>query len=77
MKNFHIGKKIQNVKDAKGISTSEFARQLSFTRDAVYKIFKQESIKSDRIFKISLILNHDFFAYFSEQLVPKRRVNKQ
>ncbi len=65
----HIGEKIRKVFEGqqkkKGLTVVEFAKQLSTGRQNIYRIFERKSIDTDQLRKISRILQHDFFQYFS------------
>ncbi|WP_298455850.1 XRE family transcriptional regulator [uncultured Prevotella sp.] len=45
-----------------------FAGQLECSRTNIYKIFKKNSIDTDELMKISLILDYDFFKIYSDKL---------
>lgn len=64
----HIGSIIKKRFDEQGESVSWFAKQLCCDRTNVYSIFKRESIDTALLVKISVILNHDFFKYYSKDV---------
>ena len=64
----HIGSIIKKRFDEQGLSVSWFAKQLCCDRTNVYSIFKRESIDTALLVKISLILKHDFFKYYSNDI---------
>ncbi len=64
----HIGSIIKDKFDEMGLSVSWFSKQLCCDRTNVYSIFKRESIDTALLVKISSILNHDFFKYYSNDL---------
>ena len=64
----HIGSIIKKRFDEQGLSVSGFAKQLCCDRTNVYSIFKRESIDTALLVKISLILKHDFFKYYSNDI---------
>lgn len=64
----HIGNIIKKQFDNQGCSVSWFAKQLCCDRTNIYSIFKRESIDTALLEKISIILNHDFFKYYSEDI---------
>lgn len=68
MSKVHIGKKIKEVVEKSHYSVSEFAKLINLTRDGAYKVFGKEIIDTDQLNKISRVLNHDFFKYFSQEL---------
>lgn len=64
----HIGKTIKKIFDEQGFSASWLAKQLCCDRTNIYSIFKRESIDTILLSKISVILKHDFFKYYSEDI---------
>ena len=64
----HVGSIIKKKFDELGLSVSWFAKELCCDRTNVYSIFKRESIDTSLLVKISTILNHDFFRYYSRDL---------
>lgn len=64
----HVGSIIKKKFDELGLSVSWFAKELCCDRTNVYSIFKRESIDTSLLVKISTILNHDFFSYYSRDL---------
>jgi len=65
MAHIHIGKKIREVLDKSHLSITEFASNINRTRDVAYKIFAKDHIDTELLQKISKVLNHDFFSYFT------------
>ena len=68
MAKVHIGKKIKEVLGESKFTVVEFAEKISRTRDVVYKIFAKENIDTGLLQKISQVLEHDFFSYYSHEL---------
>lgn len=64
----HIGNIIKKQFDAQGCTVSWLAKQLCCDRTNIYSIFKRESIDTALLEKISIILNHDFFKYYSRDI---------
>lgn len=64
----HIGKVIEKVLRDQGKTVTWFARSLYCDRTNVYKIFQRESVNSEMLYRISKILSHDFFKYYSKEL---------
>jgi hypothetical protein len=64
----HIGKLIGKVLKEHGIQKSEFARRINKTRQNIDDIFKRESIDTELLYNISLVLKHDFFQHYSSEL---------
>jgi len=69
MAKVHIGKKIKEVVEKSHYSVVEFAKLINLTRDGAYKVFAKEIIDTEQLNKISRVLNHDFFKYFSQDLL--------
>ena len=67
-KMIHIGKIIEEEFYKQGRSVTWFADKLCCERTNIYNIFKRESIDSALLFKISQILGHNFFAYYTREL---------
>lgn len=64
----HIGKVIEKVLRDQGKTVTWFARSLYCDRTNVHKIFQRESVDSEMLYRISKILSHDFFKYYSKEL---------
>lgn len=64
----HIGNIIKEKFDEQGLSVSWFAKELCCDRTNIYSIFKRESIDTSLLVKISTILKHDFFKYYSKDI---------
>lgn len=60
----HIGKKIKEVVNAKEISVALFAKKINKSRTVVYNIFERDSIDSLLLYKISEVLDFNFFALY-------------
>jgi len=58
-------------------SISWFARKLACDRTNVYRMFQRESIDTGVLARISLILNHDFFADYSAYIAARQLSNNQ
>lgn len=63
----HIGNKIKEVVDEKGVSVVQFAKNINKSRTVVYNIFNRESIDSKLLFIISKELNFNFFNLYSPE----------
>jgi hypothetical protein len=64
----HIGKKIKEVLAQSPMSVKDFASKINRTRAVVYDIFKRSTIDTGLLEKISKVLNHDFFALYSQEI---------
>lgn len=63
----HIGLIVKEVfeNQPRYCTVSWLARQLHCGRANVYNIFERQSIDTDLLMRLSIILKHDFFKYFS------------
>ena len=62
----HIGHLIKEELHNQGRTITWLAKQLECSRQNAYKILNRNWIYTDLLLKISIILDHDFFKYFSE-----------
>jgi hypothetical protein len=79
----HIGNTIKEVFESSGIKPGIFCKQINTGRRNLYSIFNRKDISAELLFKISIILKHDFFAYYQKTLnkemilsVAKKEVSK-
>jgi len=61
----HIGNKIRQVADQKGIKIAELGRRINTARQNVYKIIGKKTIDTGLLLKISKVLEFDFFQYYT------------
>ena len=68
MKNIHIGSVIKQKVTENSMTAKEFANKINCERSSVYHIFKQKSIDTEKLLKISAVLNYDFISeiYFKQ-----------
>lgn len=64
----YIGTKIKRVLFLREKSVIWLAEQLQCSRNNVYKIFNKQSIDCGLLFRISKILDYDFFMLYCEEL---------
>ena len=64
----HIGNLIQNELRRQERGVSWFARKLSCDRSNVYRIFRKQSIDTELLTRISLLLECDFFSVLSDEV---------
>ena len=67
----HIGQIIRQELEDQGRSVVWLAKQMSYSRTNIYKIFDRPSIDADVLLRISLVLGVDFFKYYSAELKTK------
>ena len=60
MKNIHVGSIIKQKVMESSMTIKEFADRINCERTTVYYIFKQKSIDTEKLMKISEVLNYDF-----------------
>lgn len=60
MKDFHIGKMIQDELSRQGRTVVWLAKAIYCEKSNVYKLFKRKSIDFEQLLKISEVLNHNF-----------------
>ena len=63
-----IGKLIREELQAQERSVSWFARKLHLDRSNVYRLFQRNSIDTDLLSRISIILGKNFFELLSENI---------
>lgn len=61
----HIGQLIEAELHRQERSVAWFAKKLYCDRTNVYHIFKRQSLDTELLLRISLLLDHDFFRYYS------------
>lgn len=61
----HIGQLIEEELHRQERSVTWFAKRLYCDRTNVYNIFKRQSLDTDLLLRISIILDHDFFQIYS------------
>lgn len=70
----HMGELIRKHLEQKGIAGSWLAERLGIHRTSVYKMLRRPSIDTDTLYKISILLNYNFFetltAYFIKNDKP-------
>ena len=68
----HIGQLIEQELRRQRRSVSWFARELYCDRTNVYKLFRKESIDTLLLYRISMVLSHDFFKYYTDEFSGTR-----
>ena len=73
----HIGKKIKQVFDKKGMTVSEFGRRINKSRENVYDIFRRATIDTGLLENISKVLEYDFFQYYTSLQKQIRKLQEE
>ncbi|MDR1672168.1 MAG: helix-turn-helix transcriptional regulator [Bacteroidales bacterium] len=68
MEEIHIGELIRRKMKEERYTAAWLAKQLECDPSNIYKIFKNYRIDTDSLLKISRLLHHDFFSYYSSLL---------
>lgn len=63
----HFGKILERTLREQGRTVTWFADRLCCTRPNIYKLFRKESADTALVYRISRILQHDFFKELSEE----------
>lgn len=71
----HLGEAIKEELDKQERSVTWFAKQLSCDRSNIYRIFQKESVDTNLLARISVILQYDFFSDLSYDV--KMRISQQ
>lgn len=64
----HIGRLIRAELTRQERTVAWFALKINCDRTNVYKIFQRTNLDTELLFRISLVLNYDFFAVLSRCL---------
>jgi len=72
----HVGCLIKEELQRQGRSITWLANSLGYSRQNMYKIFDRKWIYTDLLYKISQIMDYDFFKCFSDSLKKEKGVNK-
>ena len=64
----HIGKIIEDELRRQERTVTWLSRKIHCDRRNIYDIFSRTSIDTDLLFKLSIALDRDFFAYYSTNL---------
>ena len=69
----HIGHLIHEQLKADERSVSWLAREIHCTRNHVYKIFKKPSLDGDLLLRISIVMQFNFFQYYTAELSKRMK----
>lgn len=71
-----IGQIIEQVLRDKGISVTDFARQINTNRNNIYNIFDRETIDTGLLLRISIVLQYNFFAHYMDMIEKQDNIVK-
>lgn len=63
-----IGKLIKEKLDERGLTATWLADRIPCGRANIYKIFNKNSIDTELLFRICVVLEFDFFKYYSQEM---------
>jgi transcriptional regulator with XRE-family HTH domain len=63
----HIGEKIKEVFEEKGLKMSSFSSSVGMTYRNIYRIFEKEHINTELLQKISKVLDYNFFNLYIDE----------
>lgn len=66
--NIDIGKQIKEILLQQGKSVSWLARELGANRMACYRMFSKQSVDTEVLRRVSIILKYDFFKVYSDNI---------
>ncbi len=69
----NVGKHVEEILKKQGKSAAWLASEIPCERTNVYNIFKRKSMDVRLLMRISVILDHDFFAELSREAFPKSK----
>ena len=64
----HIGEAIRKELERQGKTVVWCAEQLSYSRTNIYKIFNKSSIDTEVLQRISIVLQLNFFKFYSDKV---------
>ncbi|MBO4580900.1 MAG: helix-turn-helix transcriptional regulator [Bacteroidales bacterium] len=64
----HIGKLIREELRRQGHTNAWLAERIGITPRALQKIYNKHSLDTQQLLRISRVLHHDFFRYYSSQV---------
>jgi lambda repressor-like predicted transcriptional regulator len=72
----HYGQILEMVIRKKGFSISELARLSNINRKCVYNWFNQKYLNAEIIYKVGILINHDFSVEYPELFTKEDFMNK-
>jgi plasmid maintenance system antidote protein VapI len=72
----NIGRSIREVMKKRGMSATRLAREIPCERTNVYNIFGRKDISTKLLWRISEVLDHNFFEEFSKEFTKGQNKRK-
>ena len=69
----NIGRNIREVMKKKGMSVTQLAKEIACESTNVYNIFSRKDISTKLLWRISEVLEHNFFEDFTKEYAKKSR----
>src|ERR1700677_4229580 len=74
----HIGEIIKGLVKKKGISVTDFAEKINYSRRNIYEIFDKKTIDTGLLVKISKVLEQNLFVlYITDKEITEHQANKK
>ncbi|HWK05259.1 MAG TPA: hypothetical protein VNS58_16575 [Puia sp.] len=74
---FHIGKIIHKLVQDRGLTVGQIQKVISRNNQAVYRIYREKDIDSDRLVELSVFFHENLFLRFQEHELLKDFPNPQ
>ena len=71
----HAGKMIKAELKRQGRTITWLAQQFGYTRENMYKTLSRSWLRTEHLLKISVIMDCDFFQYYSDWYKKNKGVN--
>ena len=72
----NIGRSIREVMKKRGMSATRLAKEIPCERTNVYNIFSRKDISTKLLWRISEVLEYNFFEDFSKEYIKKSQKKK-
>lgn len=67
-----IGQEIKKEMKRQNFGVTKMSKELGTNKKRIYRIFAKNSIDTELLFKVSIVLKHDFFKLYSDEFADKR-----
>ena len=73
----NIGEKIREVMKMRGLTATQLAREIPCERTNVYNVFGRKDISTKLLWRISEVLNYNFFEDFHKEFKEQRKESRR